>query len=454
MSAATYKIAHLKAKGVDMVFVPLDPTFAQIPPADQATALKAIQQATTSAGLKGSVVFVWEKPNGQTGLLADRSVHQYLSGTAMSTITKNVNRQLTVQGLTVSAPPWTTSSSTTVIKATTGTISVSSNLDNCEILLDGTSVGTAPAKVKAPVGLRVIEVRKDGFEDFRQEVQVSESAESTVQANLRKDDSVLVSGGNRGAVDKRGNAADSSRKHRVGLMTMLFTDIVGSTKIKQELGDREAVRMIQWHHSLLRNILGGFPTATEINTQGDSFFIVFAKPSDAVRFALLLQAKLRESAKETKRKLLDRVGIHVGEVFIEEAEGSKLNDCYGIQVDSCARVMSLGEGDQILMTRFAFDNARQVMKGQEIEGIGETQWVNHGMYNLKGVEEPLEICEVGEIGLAVLRPPPDSDKVHRVTNDGEAKPAPGSGHLVVSTRSSSTVTGMRPFSSAIIKKQG
>ena len=142
---------------------------------------------------------------------------------------------------------------------------------------------------------------------------------------------------------------------------------------------------------MLRGILGGFPTATEINTQGDSFFIVFAKPSDAVRFALQLQSKLRQAARETKMKLYDRVGIHVGEVYIEEAEGSKLNDCYGIQVDSCARVMSLGEGDQILMTRFAFDNSRQVMKGQKIEGIGDLNWVNHGMYNLKGVEEPLEI---------------------------------------------------------------
>jgi class 3 adenylate cyclase len=54
----------------------------------------------------------------------------------------------------------------------------------------------------------------------------------------------------------------------------------------------------------------------------------------------------------------DRIGLHVGEVVIEEQAGrAKQRDLYGIQVDTCARVMSLAGANQILMTRFAFDSA-------------------------------------------------------------------------------------------------
>ena len=104
--------------------------------------------------------------------------------------------------------------------------------------------------------------------------------------------------------------------------------------------------------------------------------------------------------------MFDRIGIHVGEVWIEEHEGAgKAQDLYGLQVDTCARVQSLGQADQILLSRFPFDSARQALKGEELHGIGVLSWLNHGPYRMKGVEEPLEICEVGEEGKARLRQP-------------------------------------------------
>ena len=48
--------------------------------------------------------------------------------------------------------------------------------------------------------------------------------------------------------DQRSRVAEFQRKHRVGLVTLLFTDIVGSTKLKQELGDHDAVMLIHQHH--------------------------------------------------------------------------------------------------------------------------------------------------------------------------------------------------------------
>ncbi|MBI4660107.1 MAG: protein kinase [Verrucomicrobia bacterium] len=221
------------------------------------------------------------------------------------------------------------------------------------------------------------------------------------------------------ALHQRARVEEFQRRHRIGLLTLLFTDLVGSTKLKQELGDQDAVILIQRHHALVREILGRFKEGEEIGTAGDSFFIVFTKPSDAVQFSLRLQNQLRTLAGQISPPLRDRVGIHIGEVVVEERpDSAKPKDLYGLQVDICARVMSLADGDQVLLTRSAFDNARQVLKGQEIEGINQLSWLNHGPYSLKGVEEPLEICEVGEVGGAVLKPPPDSEKVHRYVSPG------------------------------------
>jgi serine/threonine protein kinase/class 3 adenylate cyclase len=210
------------------------------------------------------------------------------------------------------------------------------------------------------------------------------------------------------------------RRHRTGLLTLLFTDIVGSTKLKQDLGDQRAIELIQAHHDKVRQVLALFPEGEEIDTAGDSFFILFTKPSDATRFALLVQSQVRQLAKETGIPVLDRIGIHVGEVFIDESGEAKAKDLYGIQVDTSARIMALAQADQILMSRFAFDNARQVLRGQDLEGLGPLSWLNHGPYLAKGVDEPLEICEVGELGQAVLAPPPDSEKAKRhISADGE-----------------------------------
>jgi class 3 adenylate cyclase len=90
------------------------------------------------------------------------------------------------------------------------------------------------------------------------------------------------------APDPRARVEEFRRKHRIGLVTLLFTDIVGSTKLKQVLGDHEAISLIQRHHAIVREILAGFPEGQEIETAGDSFFLVFAKPSDAAKFSLLL----------------------------------------------------------------------------------------------------------------------------------------------------------------------
>src|SRR5262249_25376589 len=148
----------------------------------------------------------------------------------------------------------------------------------------------------------------------------------------------------------------------------------GSTSLKRDLGDREAVRMIQRHEGVVRGILQEFEEGEEISTAGDSFFIVFTRPSDAVAFSLLLQSKLRALAGVCKRPIQDRIGIHLGEVIVEKGKGGGSKSLYGMQVDVCARVMSAAAGGQILMTRATFDNARQVLAGRPIAGLSSLNW--------------------------------------------------------------------------------
>jgi WD40 repeat protein/class 3 adenylate cyclase/tRNA A-37 threonylcarbamoyl transferase component Bud32 len=214
-------------------------------------------------------------------------------------------------------------------------------------------------------------------------------------------------------------------RHRTDVVALVFTDIVGSTSLKHQLGDRAGVSLIQRHHAVVRECLAGFPAGKEVETAGDSFLIAFSTPSAAVEFALLLQARVREFSKGSAAELQDRIGIHVGEVVVQEhARGLKPRDLYGIQVDVCARVMSLAEGGQILLTRPVFDSARQMLKGGAIAGVGQLSWLNHGSYEIKGLQEPIEICEVGEVGQGPLTAPVTSEKAHRRAAPG-AEPVLG-----------------------------
>lgn len=66
-------------------------------------------------------------------------------------------------------------------------------------------------------------------------------------------------------VEHRVRVEEFTRKHRLGLLTLLLTDLVGSTKLKQDFGDRPAVNLIQRHRAVLREILAQRRTLAETN---------------------------------------------------------------------------------------------------------------------------------------------------------------------------------------------
>jgi tRNA A-37 threonylcarbamoyl transferase component Bud32 len=78
-----------------------------------------------------------------------------------------------------------------------------------------------------------------------------------------------------------------------------------------------------------------------------------------------------------------------------------------------------------------------MLKGEDMAGVGALEWLNHGSYLLKGIEGPLEVCEVGEVGMAPLQAPAGSEKAQRqVTAEAEAVLGwrPAVGQVVPSTR--------------------
>lgn len=195
-------------------------------------------------------------------------------------------------------------------------------------------------------------------------------------------------------------------------LTLLFADMADSTAITQEIGDFAGTALIKQMRQVCRDLLSEFSGGEEIGTAGDSFLVSFGRPSDAFRFALILHSRLRSASETTPKPIAMRVAIHLGEVLVE-AESGGPKDIHGAQVDVAARLMGLSSGGQTLASRGAFDSARSVLRREDFPGLNSLSWLTHGPYKLKGLEEPVEICEVGEESLAPLKLPPDSDKAFR-----------------------------------------
>lgn len=214
----------------------------------------------------------------------------------------------------------------------------------------------------------------------------------------------------------------------------MFTDIADSTRMKAVLGDREASALLQKHHAAVRRLLGRHEGAAEKGTAGDSFFLAFPSASIAARFALELLAELKSIAGPGGLSPQVRIGIHVGEVLLQadKLTAGEWTSLYGVQVDICARVMSLAEPGQVLMTRFAFDTARQGWQREETEAFSfQPHWVCHGRFLVKGVDEPVEICEVSASG--EFRPPGNKEKAERCAEGGREPVAgwrPGAGQKI------------------------
>ena len=121
-----------------------------------------------------------------------------------------------------------------------------------------------------------------------------------------------------------------------GTVTLLFTDMEGSTRLLQQLGEHYAAVLADCRH-LLRKAFARHH-GHEVDTQGDAFFVVFARATDAVSAALEIQRALAEHAWPGDAPVRVRIGLHTGEPMLT-ADGY-----IGMDVHHAARIMSAGHG--------------------------------------------------------------------------------------------------------------
>ena len=200
----------------------------------------------------------------------------------------------------------------------------------------------------------------------------------------------------------------------------LFTDIVGSIDLKSRIKEPFYRPLLERHNRIFETLIQHIPDAELVKHTGDGYMALFNTVSSAAEFAIDFQSAMhREDWQRLVPRaslsgpLQSRVGVHLGE--IEKIFQGGHDDYSGLAVDLANRVMSAAMPSQILMTRHVFDSARQLVRPDD----STIEWRAHGRYRIRGADEPMELFEVGESGIAPLRPPPSGDKVKRIVSEEE-----------------------------------
>jgi len=177
-----------------------------------------------------------------------------------------------------------------------------------------------------------------------------------------------------------------------GVVTFLFTDVEGSTRLWEESPESmmEAVRQhdeaiegaAQEHNGI----------AVRPRGEGDSRFMVFAGASDAVAAAAEMQRRLATTEWVTPRPLLVRIALHTG------AADLQLGDYYGASVNRAARLRAIAHGGQSIMSASTWELVQdEPLAGITIHDMGE-----HG---LKDLTRPEHVYQIDVAGLADSFPP-------------------------------------------------
>jgi len=162
-----------------------------------------------------------------------------------------------------------------------------------------------------------------------------------------------------------------------GLLTILFTDLAGSTALTQRLGDAAAQELLRAHNTIVRERLrehGG----TELKSMGDGFMASFPSGSRALECAIAIQQALAAYNDGRKDAILVRIGLNAGEPVAEDA------DLFGTVVQAAARIAARARPGQILVS----DVVRQLAAGKSF------RFNPVGRFALKGFRERQRLFEV------------------------------------------------------------
>jgi ABC-type transport system substrate-binding protein/class 3 adenylate cyclase len=175
-----------------------------------------------------------------------------------------------------------------------------------------------------------------------------------------------------------------------GTITFLFTDIEGSTKLLQRLGAGYAA-VLATHQRLLRQAWAEHGGA-EVDTQGDSFFVVFPRALDALAAAGQAQRALAEQPWPAGEHVRVRMGLHTG-------EGTLSHGHYvGLDVHRAARIAAAGHGGQVLLSQATRDQvAKELVVGAGLRDLGK--------HRLKDLPRREEIYQLLLPGMPAEYPP-------------------------------------------------
>jgi class 3 adenylate cyclase len=192
-----------------------------------------------------------------------------------------------------------------------------------------------------------------------------------------------------------------------GTLTVLHTDVENSTPLTVYLGDRYP-EVLATHCALLRAAFASHE-GREVDTQGDSFFVVFPRATQAVAAAVAIQRALAAEAWPEGGAVRVRIGIHTGEP-IRTAEGYT-----GLDVIRGARIKEAGHGGQVLLSK----STAALIEDALIDGLSLRDL---GAHRLKGLLRPERIFQ-----LIIPDLPADFPPLRSLDTRGRARPglAPG-----------------------------
>lgn len=179
-----------------------------------------------------------------------------------------------------------------------------------------------------------------------------------------------------------------------GTVTFLFSDIEGSTRLLQRLGDGYGDLVAQ-HRRLIREAASGVG-GNEIDSQGDAFFFSFPRARDALAAALDAQRRLGEAGWPDGVEVRVRIGLHTGEPTLGD-EGY-----LGLDVVRGARIAAAAHGGQILMS----ETTRALLPSELPDGAAI---VDLGEHQLKDLERPERLFQVVAPGLDEKFPEPRAE---------------------------------------------
>ena len=161
-------------------------------------------------------------------------------------------------------------------------------------------------------------------------------------------------------------------------VTMLFTDLVGSTALLSRVGEERSEELRREHFALLRDAMEK-SAGREVKNLGDGLMIVVPSAADGVACAVAIQQAFEQRNRQASEPMLIRVGVSLGDADVEDG------DYFGVPVVEASRLCGKAEGGDILVT-----DVVRALAGSR----GGFDFVSVGELELKGLDHPVEACRV------------------------------------------------------------